>query len=433
MKRLLAVSSVAFVIALSGWDIAAEGGGSALPSCEPGNGGITLAEGFCAIVVADNLGLGRHLTVAGNGDVYVALRSVEEPKGGIVALRDTNGDGRADLRERFGAYGGTGIQLWNGYLYVTEGETKIVRYRMKEGQLLPAGPREEIVTGLPVQRAHAGKGLAFDGKGGIYVNVGAPSNACQTDDRKPGVPGQRPCRLLEQHGGIWRFDENKIGQSQQSGGQRYATGFRQMLAISWHEGNLYLVQHGRDQLNMMWPKFFNERQNAELPSEELLRVTTGGTYSWPYCYHDWQQGKRVVMPEYGGDGKMEGDCAKYPAPLAAFPGHWAPNDLLFYTGTQFPEKYRGGAFIAFHGSWNRAPLPQGGYKVVFVPFGGSKVTGQWETFADGFAGKMPLMNPNDAVSRPTGLAQGPDGSLYIADSVKGKIWRVIFRTSTRTF
>lgn len=429
MTRRISASIAALFVAAGGVIVAQRE--AALPSCTSGNGGLTLPAGFCAVVVAENLGVGRHLTVAANGDVYVALRNTDNAKGAIIALRDTNGDGRADVRERFGDEGGTGIASRNGYLYFAEGDSKIVRYRMTPGQLRPAGPREEIAT-LPVQRSHAGKGLAFDGKGGVYVNVGAPSNACQTDDRKEGVPGQKPCPLLEQHGGIWRFDENRTGQTQQNGGRRYATGFRQMLAVAWHDGSLYLVQHGRDQLDTLWPKFFNNQQNAELPSEEFLRVTDGGTYAWPYCYHDWQQGKRVLMPEYGGDGRMEADCAKYPAPLVAFPGHWAPNALLFYTGTQFPEKYRGGTFIAFHGSWNRAPLPQGGYRVVFVPFRSGTVAGQWETFADGFAGKMPLARPEDAVARPSGLAQGPDGSLYISDSVKGTIWRVVYRGGTAT-
>ncbi len=108
----------------------------------------------------------------------------------------------------------------------------------------------------------------------------------------------------------------------------------------------------------------------------------------------------------------------------AFPGHWAPDGLLFYTGEMFPESYRGGAFIAFHGSWNRAPLPQGGYKVVFVPFAGDEPAGSYEVFADGFAGEN--VGPRSALHRPMGLAQGPDGSLYITDDRRGRIWRVFY-------
>jgi glucose/arabinose dehydrogenase len=101
-------------------------------------------------------------------------------------------------------------------------------------------------------------------------------------------------------------------------------------------------------------------------------------------------------------------------------------DVKFYTGTQFPAKYRGGAFIAFHGSWNRSPQPQAGYNITFQPFAGGKPSGDFEVFADGFTGKTPLMNPGEAVARPDGVAQGPDGSLYIGESQKGKIWRVLY-------
>jgi glucose/arabinose dehydrogenase len=110
----------------------------------------------------------------------------------------------------------------------------------------------------------------------------------------------------------------------------------------------------------------------------------------------------------------------------AFPAHIAPNDLLFYTGSMFPEKYKNGAFIAFHGSWNRAPLPQEGYYVVFVPFKGSIPSGKWEVFASGFAGVGEVKSPNDAKHRPCGLAQGPDGSLYVTDDVKGRVYRILY-------
>jgi glucose/arabinose dehydrogenase len=111
----------------------------------------------------------------------------------------------------------------------------------------------------------------------------------------------------------------------------------------------------------------------------------------------------------------------------AFPGHLAPNDLLFYTGDMFPEKYKDGAFIAFHGSWNRAPEPQKGFFVVFVPFNGAIPTGDWEVFADGFAGVDTVNSTRDAKYRPCGLAQGPDGSLYVTDDVKGRVWRILYQ------
>ncbi len=108
-----------------------------------------------------------------------------------------------------------------------------------------------------------------------------------------------------------------------------------------------------------------------------------------------------------------------------FPGHWAPNDLEFYLAEQFPERYHGGAFIAFHGSWNRAPLPQEGYEVVFVPWADGEPGGEHETFADGFRNDSDE-GPQSASYRPVGLAVGPDGSLYVSDSIEGKVWRIVW-------
>jgi glucose/arabinose dehydrogenase len=259
------------------------------------------------------------------------------------------------------------------------------------------------------------------------VNIGSPSNACQSRDRTPKVAGQDPCPILERHGGVWRFDENKLGQKQDDG-KKYATGMRQMPGVTWHDGSLYLVMHGRDQLNTMWPELYTTEQNAELPAETFYRVDEGANLGWPFCYYDWQQSKLLLNPEYGGDGKKTERCDQMTKPLVGFPGHWAPNDVMFYTGSQFPQKYRAGAFIAFHGSWNRAPLPQAGYNVTFVPFNGRNVSGKYEVFATGFAGDKPLVGTVQAANRPNGLAQAPDGSLYVAtDSGTGKIWRIMYK------
>ncbi len=422
MKRLLQGNAAAVLAAVAA---AIAPHAAALPSCDPDNGGITLPQGFCAKVVADDLGPLRHIAVAPNGDLFVALRSGRGQNGGVLALRDTDGDGKIDVREHFGEGSATGVALRNGYVYYAT-PVSVVRYKTAAGQLKPEGGPETVVSGLPQQRQHQDKGLAFDGSGGMYVNVGAPSNACQSRDRMPGVAGQDPCPLLEQHGGIWRFDENRVGQTQ-ADGQRYATGMRQMVGVTWHAGALYVVMHGRDQLDVFWPAFFSKEQNAELPAETLLRVKNGDNFGWPYCFFDPAQNKLLLNPEYGGDGHKVGRCDQFTPPLVGFPGHWAPNDVVFYTGAQFPSRYRNGAFIAFHGSWNRAPLPQKGYNVTFVPFDGDKVSGKYEVFADGFAGKMPLAQPNDAAARPEGLAVGPDGSLYVTEGQKGRIWRILYQ------
>jgi glucose/arabinose dehydrogenase len=402
---------------------------SAAPACEPGNGGITLPAGFCALVAADGLGEARHVAVAPNGDIYVALMRGPGGRGsagagGVVALHDGDGDGKFETKEMIPSASTTGVALRNGYLYVAHPET-IQRYKLTPGQLKPAGEPETIVSDLPPDRQHGDKGIAFDGRGSLYINIGAPSNACQQPDRRPGVKGVDPCPLLEKHAGIWKFDENKLNQKPENG-TRFASGLRQMPALAWQNDALYIVMNNRDQLDAFWPDKFTAKDNAERPAEPMYRAVHGSDFGWPYCYFDYAAKKLVLNPEYGGDGKEVGRCSGFTSPVAAFPAHWAPVALMFYTGTQFPQKYRSGALIAFHGSWNRAPMPQEGYNVTFQPFAGGKPSGEFEVFAKGFAGKDPLMNPTDAVARADGIAQAPDGSIFVTDSEKGKIWRVIY-------
>lgn len=389
------------------------------------NGPVRVPEGFCVIVVADSVGRARHLAVNRNGDVYVALKKANKG-GGIAALRDTSGDGRADVIRYFGDYTGTGIRIHNGYLYFASNGA-VLRYRLQEGALVPAAEPEFVVRGLPAQPEHAAKSFAFDDAGWLYVNIGAPSNACQKQDRTPRSPGLRPCPQLERRAGIWRFAADTLNQTM-SDGERVATGLRHALAIDWNplDGELYVVQHGRDQLDMLWPERFTAEQNAALPAEEFFRVHEDDNFGWPYCYYDPRQDRKVLAPEYSGDGRKTGRCASHTQPILAFPAHWAPEALLFYTGQQFPRRYRGGAFVAFHGSDDRAPLPQAGYKVVFVPFHNGQPVGTYQDFADGFKGSKILKSPRDARYRAVGLAQGPDGSLYIADSEQGRIWRVLY-------
>jgi glucose/arabinose dehydrogenase len=138
------------------------------------------------------------------------------------------------------------------------------------------------------------------------------------------------------------------------------------------------------------------------------------------------QQKLVLAPEYGGDGgKQVGVCANKIAPVASLPAHWAPDDMLRYDKKQFPVRYRNGVFIAFHGSFDRAPYTQGGYNVVFQPLQGERASGPCEVFADGFAG--PQEDPAGAAHRPSGLAVGPDGALYVSDDIRGRIYRIVYQ------
>lgn len=402
--------------------------------CAEDNGGITLPDGFCATLVMDSIGQARHITVSDNGDIYMKTRS---EAGGMIAMRDTTGDHKADLIEYFssmtpvarGILWETEVRIHEGYLWASNTEA-VYRWPMPEnGELVPEGKPEIMINGFPEQGSHASKSFVFDGKGYVYVNVGAPSNACQENQRQPGSAGLDPCPQLELQAGIWRFRDDQAGQTQQEDGVHYGVGIRNVVGLDWNPdaNELFVTQHGRDQLSQLWPDLFTTEQNADLPAEELLMIREGDNAGWPYCYYDWQKEQKVLAPEYGGDGTEIGRCSEFTDPLVAFPGHWAPNDLLFYRGEHFPEKYRGGAFIAFHGSWNRAPLPQQGYKIVFVPFEDGMPSGDYETFADGFKGQEDIAGPGEAEFRPMGLAMGPDGALYISDSRKGRIWRVVYK------
>ncbi|MHB1922127.1 MAG: PQQ-dependent sugar dehydrogenase [Chitinophagaceae bacterium] len=395
-------------------------------SFDSANGGLILPKDFKAVVVAKNLGPTRHIIIRDNGDIYVALKS-EKHGGGIVALQDTNGDGKAEVIRYFGNMHGTGIGIYHGYLYFGS-DTAIWRFKLRKDSLLP-DLQPQLVAQLPDQNEHRAKSITFDHHGNLYVSIGAPSNACQALDRTKGSKGLQPCPLLENHAGIWRFKADSLNQSEDAGGFRYATGLRNCVALDWnsHVHQLYAAMNGRDQLSQLFPQYYTDSQSAELPAEEFLLVKKGGNYGWPYVYYDQIKKKLMVEPEYGGNGKIAAPAGKYENPILAFPGHWAPLGLLFYTGHQFPSTYLNGAFIAFHGSWNRAPLPQAGYKVVFVPFNGEMPIGNYSVFADGFSGYPPnLQQPGNAKHRPVGLAQGPDGSLYITDDSNGTIWRIVY-------
>ena len=375
--------------------------------------GLTLPEGFCAILVADQLGDLRHLTVAANGDLFVSLND-----NGIVALRDTDGDGRADLRRTFGDAGGTGLGFHGGYLYFSP-DDRVIRWPWTAGGLGPSGSAETIVEGLPTG-GHTAKSFIFLGRDTMIVNFGSQTNSCQARDRATRSPGRDPCTELERRAGLWQFNSARLHQ-RPTDGTRYATGLRNALALAVDpaDGALFAAPHGRDQLAQNWG--YTDAQGAELPSEELVRVSAGDDFGWPYCYFDHQQGKLVLAPEYGGDGKAIGRCASKKPPVYGFPGHWAPMALAFCTGTQFPEAYRGGLFIAFHGSWNRAPLPQEGYRISFLPMRAGHPAGPPITFATGQDGPTSL--------RASGVAMGPDGSLYIGSARNGTVWKVMARPS----
>jgi glucose/arabinose dehydrogenase len=411
---------------------------AAASACPGDNGGLVLSPGFCATVFADDLGHVRHMTFGPGGTLYVNTwsgpyfaGSPAPPGGFLIALKDENGDGKADQVVRFGPTaaegnaGGSGIAVYAGHLYA-ETNDKIVRYALPPGGGAPAGRPEVVLSGMPLGGDHPMHPFVIDAKGQIFVDMGSATNSCQPQNRAAEVPGANPCTEKATRAGVWRYDANRLGQKF-SPNERYVSGLRNGEGLAFDAaGRLFATQHGRDQLLQNWPRLYPDAASAtEQPAEELVQLTAGADYGWPECYYDDAQKKLVLAPEYGGDGgKAVGLCAQRTGPVAAFPAHWAPNDLVLYNAEAFPTPYRGGAFIAFHGSWNRAPAPQAGYNVVFQPLADGRASGGYVVFADGFAGAHE--DPRRAAYRPTGLAVGPDGALYISDDNKGRIWRVTY-------
>jgi glucose/arabinose dehydrogenase/mono/diheme cytochrome c family protein len=439
-SRLTRQPGWSFAVAALALASAAARAAPAPPACPGDNAGLSLPPGFCATLFADHLGHARHLTIAADGTLYVNTWSGDYytyghvdklPAGGfLVALRDTRGSGHADQLERFGdgvaqgSAGGTGIALYDQALYA-EVNDRIVRYARPAGQFVPTGRGEVVVSGLPLTGDHPMHPFVIDSKGNLFVDVGTATNACDIANRMPNTKGHEPCTELKTRGGIWRFDAHKTGQ-RFSPAARYATGIRNGEGMDFDSaGRLFVTQHGRDQLLENYPKLYTVSRGHELPAEEVFVLEAGGDYGWPRCYYDGLQKKLVLAPEYGGDGGSKvGVCASKQGPAFYFPAHWAPNDLVIYKATQFPAAYQGGAFVAFHGSWNRAPAPQGGYNVAFQPLSDGHPAGDYIVFADGFAG--PHKEPGRALARPCGLAVGPEGALYVSEDVHGKIWRITY-------
>jgi len=405
--------------------------------CPNDDSGLKLPGGFCVTIFADGIGHARHMVVAPSGVLYVNTWSGryygnDTPHAGgfVVALQDKSGTGKADVIERFGetaqsgGAGGTGIGLYKDSIYA-EINDRIARYSLSGGAIVPSGAADTIVSGLPLTGDHPMHPFLINTEGAMYVDVATATNSCQSKNRTLKSPGISPCTELETRGGIWRYDANKTNQTF-SPAERFATGIRNAEGFAIDSsGRVFVTQHGRDQLHMNWPDLYKPDQEATLPAEELLLLKPQGDYGWPECYYDAFVQKLVLAPEYAGDGgKTIGVCADKIAPVAAYPAHWAPNAMVLYDKTQFPAHYHDGVFIAFHGSWDRAPYAQGGYNVVYQPLSGERASGECEVFADGFAGAV--KSPAQAAHRPSGLAVGPDGALYVSDDVRGRIYRIFY-------
>ena len=380
---------------------------------------LELPEGFSASIVADSLGKLRHMIINKNGDVYVKLSSLKDGYG-IYFLSDTDHNGSLDKTTGFGDYPGTGIRIKNGYLY-SASNSAVYRYKLNDREEVDTSMKpEEIVQGLVDKKRDNSKSIALDDQDNLYVSVGSYNDACRQEGSGEGIPG---CPLLDSIGGVWQFKADKPDQSY-SDAIHYAKGIKNAVGIDWNSNTntLFATQHGRGPFDDKFPQYYTAKQSSELPAETLYELYEGSDGGWPFTYYDQFQKKQMLAPEYGGDGIKTAD-KKYQDPIVAFPAHMAPDDLLFYTGSLFPAKYKNGAFIAFH---SKSPEVGKGYLVAFVPFNNGKPSGDWEIFADNFAG-TDLQKPTGPPQyRPVGLAQAPDGSLYVSDDLKGAIFRIVY-------
>jgi glucose/arabinose dehydrogenase len=408
-------------------------------TCSKDDSGLTLPAGFCATLFADGIGHARHVIVSGDNVIYVNTWSGryygnDTPHAGgfLVALKDSKGSGKADVIERFGetaqsgGAGGTGIAIYDGALYA-ELNDKIIKYPLAKGVMTPHATPQVIVSGLPLTGDHPMHPFVIDDQGDLYVDVATATNSCQAKNRTLKSPGIAPCTELLTRGGVWLYSAKKTNQ-RFSPAERYATGIRNAegFGLDRDGHRLFVTQHGRDQLHTNWPDVIKEAdKEATLPAEEVLLLKKGADYGWPQCYYDPFQKSLVLAPEYGGDGKSAGVCADKSAPAAIFPAHWAPNGMLYYADERFPERYKNGLFIAFHGSWNRAPYAQSGYNVIFQSLSGDHAGDHCEIFADGFAGSD--KTPAKAAHRPDGLAIGPDGAMYVTDDVAGRVYQIVYQ------
>ncbi len=385
---------------------------------------IKLPPGFCATIFSDSAGPARQIAVRKNGDVIVGILDQRRQAGGVLALRDANKDGHADEEARFGDGGVHGVLLTNNdSILLVSTNTAVMRYRLSDS-LAPRKKVDTLITGLTARQIPSHT-LALDIRGNLLVNIGAVSNACQAKD---GVqaPGRDPCPELETSGGIWSFKTDKTNQTIKDG-TRIATGLHNAVAIAVNPRDtmIYAVSHDRDNLHDFWPSLYTTEENATLPAEEMIRIASSrADFGWPYCYYDYLKQTRVLAPEYGGDKTNAGRCDRLIQPLMTYPAHWSPMSMLFYNGKMFPPNYQGGAFIAFHGSSNRAPVAEEGYEIVYQTFKDG-LASDYTVFASGFAGGG--MTPQSAAHRAVGLAVGPDGALYVSDDRAGRIWRITYK------
>ena len=348
-------------------------------------GRLELVDGFEISVFAEGLINPRMLAVADDGTVYVTRRAV----GDVVMLKDEDGDGRADRQQTVASRPMMhGIAIDGDTVYLV---TVADVYRAEIRADGTFGELEPIIDDLPAAGQHPNRMVVVGPDGQLYISVGSTCNACGESDPENATI------LRAQPDGSFR--------------QIFASGLRNTIGYGFHPetGELFGMDHGIDWLG-----------DNEQP-EELNHLMQGQTYGWPYVFADSRFNPQDEPP---GGITMEEWAAESTEPVGLYTPHAAPMQLAFYTGDQFPEEYRGDAFIAMRGSWNRKP--PSGYEVVRIRFDEEGEPAGFEPLVKGF-----LMETEDGawghMGRLAGLAMAADGALLLTDDANGVIYRISYR------
>ena len=373
----------------------------------------TVKDGYTAKLVHPGVGKGAQHMAMYNDLLYVRLLE-KNANGSAIVVLDTNDNFK--IVDEFCNFGGTCIQVHGNYLY-TGGPYNVYRYTIDADTGLVSDKDEPkaIVRGVLTFDGEGSPVFVVDDQRNLYLHIISRTNACQSinNDRKPGFPGEMPCPRLQSTAGVWKFNVNKINQTMDMG-EFYSTGIRHLrsLAINKEDDVMYGISQGRDSLHELYPQHFTKEEGDALAPDELLKIDRNTNFGYPYCYFDPVSGRRKLMPEYGGDGKLEAQCNSVDKPLAVFTHHNGPNDLLVVDNV-------------FYVAWNGKPKP-----LVCGGDGSSCDDLTVDTFEIDedytFQNYQTLITfHKKADTRPSGLVKMTGSSdLIVSDSVRGKLWKI---------
>src|SRR5580693_5644193 len=353
---------------------------------QPAGAQLHVPAGFSVNVYAENFERPRYMLQGPSGELLLS-DAADGPGGTVYVMPLNKGDGYAahDRKKLItGLDRPYGLALWHEYLYV--GEPQSIKRDKYDAKAMTAGPGEEVVSLKGFAHGHWTRSLLFDRAGDkLYVGVGSGSNVS---------PGEDPLRAA-----INRFNPDG------SGHEIFASGTRNPIGLHWYPGTdtLWAAVQERDALG------------DDLVPDYFTHIQQGAFYGWPYAYAGPHEEPRHK-------GERPDLVAKTIAGDVLLQSHVAVLDFAFYTGKQFPAEYQGGAFLAFHGSWNRSKRV--GYEVAFIPFRDGKPSGPVREFLTGW---MISPESREVWGRPVAVMQLPDGSILVSDDGGKKIWRIRYK------